>query len=408
MSKPKIKIVIGANYGDEGKGLATDYFTRRASGSVLNVLYNGGPQRGHTVEHKNGLRHIFHHFGSGFFSGALTYFDEAFLVDPIKFNIEHCELLDQARYFTDMTEENAIVHTICYANPNCRVITPWDAMANQILQKDHNTCGCGIWQTIQRYSNAPFATTLKGMCDMDDAALKKYLKDISWYQLYQIGKDFDAIPMEHINTVLGEYKDVWFNDNLINNFIYDIRQMSKRIVFADLSSIADYFDTFIFEGGQGLAIGNQNGRDQCNELTPSNTGSIVPVCQCNDISDDIEICYVTRSYVTRHGIGNLPFERNKDELEIDEIDITNQPNKFQGTLRYARLYEHDLLKRIDKDYSNSQAISMTTSITKSLMITHANSKRFSLSPNAVLKFDNIYETKTPYSKDMVIKVNTAW
>lgn len=207
--------------------------------------------------------------------------------------------------------------------------------------------------------------------------------------------------MAHINTVLGEYKDVWFNDNLINNFIYDIRQMSKRILFADLSSIADYFDTLIFEGGQGLAIGNQNGRDQCNELTPSNTDSIVPVCQCNYISDDIEICYVTRSYVTRHGAGNLPYERNKDELGIDEIDITNQPNKFQGALRYARLYEHDLLKRIDKDYSNSKAISMAASITKSLMITHANSKRFLLSPNGSMKFNNVYESKTPYSEAVI-------
>lgn len=401
MSKPKIKIVIGANYGDEGKGLTTDYFTQKASGFILNVLYNGGPQRGHTVEHKNGLRHIFHHFGSGFFSGALTYFDESFLVDPIKFNIEHCELLDQARYFTDMTEKVALAHSICYAHPNCRVITPWDAMTNQILQKENSTCGCGIWQTIQRYSEAPYATTLKGMCNMDDATLKRYLRDISWYQLYQIGKDFDDIPTANINTVLGEYKDVWFNDNLINNFIYDIRQMSKRIIFADLKSVADYFDTLIFEGGQGLAIGNQNGREQCNELTPSNTGSIIPICLCNYISDDIEICYVTRSYVTRHGTGNLPFERNKDELEIDEIDITNQPNKFQGTLRYARLYEHDLLKRIDKDYSNSQAISTSASITKSLMITHADTKRFSLSVNGTMKFSNIYESKTPYSEDII-------
>ena len=40
-----IKVIIGASYGDEGKGLATDYFGAQASGrySAVNVLTNGGP-----------------------------------------------------------------------------------------------------------------------------------------------------------------------------------------------------------------------------------------------------------------------------------------------------------------------------------------------------------------------------
>ena len=40
----QIKVVIGANFGDEGKGLMTDYFCKRLSesGSVLNIRFNGG------------------------------------------------------------------------------------------------------------------------------------------------------------------------------------------------------------------------------------------------------------------------------------------------------------------------------------------------------------------------------
>ena len=51
-----IKLIIGANYGDEGKGLAADYFGARAAGkfNTINVLTNGGPQRGHTVELADG------------------------------------------------------------------------------------------------------------------------------------------------------------------------------------------------------------------------------------------------------------------------------------------------------------------------------------------------------------------
>lgn len=52
--------VIGANYGDEGKGLVTDWLTMNG-GKTLNVLTNGTCQRGHTVEHADGKRHVFHH-----------------------------------------------------------------------------------------------------------------------------------------------------------------------------------------------------------------------------------------------------------------------------------------------------------------------------------------------------------
>ena len=43
------RFIIGANYGDEGKGTVTAHYAKQATGSVLNVLTNGGPQRGHTV-----------------------------------------------------------------------------------------------------------------------------------------------------------------------------------------------------------------------------------------------------------------------------------------------------------------------------------------------------------------------
>ena len=42
----RAKIVIGANYGDEGKGLMTDYFCREAvsrGDKCLSVCTNGGP-----------------------------------------------------------------------------------------------------------------------------------------------------------------------------------------------------------------------------------------------------------------------------------------------------------------------------------------------------------------------------
>ena len=93
----KVKIIIGANYDDEGKGLLTNVFSREAreeSKRCLNILYNGGPQRGHTVDYKIGVKHVFHHFGSGTLANADTFFDKDFMVNPMEFVREYNELIE--------------------------------------------------------------------------------------------------------------------------------------------------------------------------------------------------------------------------------------------------------------------------------------------------------------------------
>ena len=84
-----VKVIIGASYGDEGKGLATDFFGSREKGDVINVLTNGGPQRGHTVELSDGRRHVFRHFGAASFRRAATYYAEQFLINPMEFVREY-------------------------------------------------------------------------------------------------------------------------------------------------------------------------------------------------------------------------------------------------------------------------------------------------------------------------------
>ena len=86
-----IKIVCGANFGDEGKGLMTDYFSQKPNSIV--VCSNGGAQRGHTVTTPDTIRHVFHHFGSGTFNRASTYLSEDFIVNPIIFKQEYDELM---------------------------------------------------------------------------------------------------------------------------------------------------------------------------------------------------------------------------------------------------------------------------------------------------------------------------
>jgi len=57
----KIIVNIGAGYGDEGKGLMTDYFSARYPEALV-VRFNGGGQAGHTVVNEK-QRHVFSSFG---------------------------------------------------------------------------------------------------------------------------------------------------------------------------------------------------------------------------------------------------------------------------------------------------------------------------------------------------------
>ena len=110
-----IKIVIGANWGDEGKGLMTDYFSQKPNTIV--VCSNGGAQRGHTVVTLDSIRHVFRHFGSGTFNGASTYLSEDFICNPIIFRQEYEEL------------KNLGYAPKTYINNKCMLTTPFDMIA---------------------------------------------------------------------------------------------------------------------------------------------------------------------------------------------------------------------------------------------------------------------------------------
>lgn len=142
-----VKVVIGANYGDEGKGMMTRSFTKEATRvyeeKPLIILHNGTAQRGHTVDFDEKTRHVFHHFGSGALDDADTYFAETFLIHPMTFARE-------------MKEFNALHKRpgLCYYHPNCEVITPFDMAADHAtmayIQKmngsrEYGTCGFGSW-----------------------------------------------------------------------------------------------------------------------------------------------------------------------------------------------------------------------------------------------------------------------
>lgn len=340
----EIKIIIGANYGDEGKGLAADYFAGQAKGEILGVLTNGTAQRGHTVTLTDGRTHIFHHFSSGTFQGADTYICKNFTVNPMIFVKELVELMFKSNRF--------------YVHPECKVVTPFDMLRNlqeRRISGLHNTCGAGYWNTLERYDNDIEPLTFGEIIKMDSIQLEYSLNQIYKYHFTEYSPLLTDIDIK----------------GLIQHFIDDITVMARWVEIAN-DSILSKYDTIIFENGQGLLIGQQNDAnwDFC---TPSDTGVYIPMRIIENnrlLAHKIEVCYVSRTYLTRHGDGPLDHMCSSQEINPEIYDFTNIPNINQGRLRYGKLDTQELRKRIDADFG--QTALKTRQYTKSIMLTHWN------------------------------------
>lgn len=352
-----IKLVIGANFGDCGKGLMADYFCHQAISDgkeCVNVLHNGGAQRGHTVVTPDGTRHVFHHFGSGTFAGADTYCTEDFILNPIVFRKEY-EELEKLGYTPHIT-----------MNEKCRVSTPYDMIMNQIVEENrsnsrHGSCGMGIYETIQRYKNG-FGIDLGSMCG-DLGRRLQQMRDLRDFYYTKRIKDLGL-------TMSEEWENVYYSYSLLENYMRDFEFMLSHILIADYHILQTYYHTIVFEGGQGLLL-DQNNKEYFPHLTPSNTGSTNPyriISERFSDSKNIEICYVTRTYLTRHGAGRLDGECSKEEINPDMQDLTNVPNPHQGTLRYAKLDVRSLGDRIAKDFERMKNFDAKYSIA----VTHCN------------------------------------
>lgn len=106
-------------------------------------------------------------------------------------------------------------------------------------------------------------------------------------------------------------------------------------------------DDIIFEGAQGLAIDQNIGvMPYC---TRSNTGlvNIAEIAKEANL-DQVDVTYMTRAYLTRHGAGPLPGELPSKPFAAI-VDETNVPNRYQDALRFAWLDLDHLADRINRD-----------------------------------------------------------
>ena len=124
-------VVIGAQWGDEGKGKITDYL---AEGAEVVVRYQGGNNAGHTVE-ANGKKYKLHLIPSGIlYEESLCIIGNGVVIDPAAF-FEEIEYLKNEG--TEVTPKKLIV------SDRAHLIMPYHKILDGLAEKSRGSADIG-------------------------------------------------------------------------------------------------------------------------------------------------------------------------------------------------------------------------------------------------------------------------
>lgn len=321
MKEQRISSVIGKNFGDEGKGLAVDFLCSRSFDSLV-IKHNGGAQAGHTVDYSD-KRFVFHQLSSGSFRNAATFFSDTYYPDLYKLKQEVDDFKALAGFVPPI-----------YCEEETPIVLIDDVLMNMALEtlrgkNRHGSCGMGIYEAYLR-TQADYEITMREVLSGGAADLAK--------RMLVIREEYGE---RHIKSLVTEalpaqYEELLKSKDVILNVAEEMRRNAEFLQLASAFNKISSYENVVFETGQGLLLDSE-----CEKFAPhvsaSKTGLTNPLTILQKVGLSLtDVFYVTRSYVTRHGAGSLPYECTREELGIKQPDRTNQTNEWQGSLRYAK------------------------------------------------------------------------
>ena len=215
----KVDVLLGLQWGDEGKGKVVDVLTPRYD---VVVRFQGGPNAGHTLEF-DGHKYVLRSIPSGVFqNGSLNIIGNGVVLDPVLFMQEAKEL---ERSGIDLRKVLKISRKAHLIMPTHRLL---DAAGEKAKGKAKiGTTGKGIGPTytdkISRNglrlgdTELDFEERYKRARDRHVEMLKAAEADLSqlpelektWFEAIGYLKTFDIVDSEHlINRMLRDNKKV--------------------------------------------------------------------------------------------------------------------------------------------------------------------------------------------------------
>jgi adenylosuccinate synthase len=323
--------VIGAGFGDEGKGKIVSSLCSQSSGPLV-VRFCGGQQAGHHVVLGNGFDHVFSNFGSGTAQGVPTYWSKFCTFDPVgEVNEREC------------LATKHVIPTL-FIDENCPVTTPYDKVANRRDNSfnGHGSCGVGVGRTWQR--------------------------EADHFSLLAGDLRFPSVLEAKLELIRGQYYAAELCEYDVEPFLDACRKVYETChIVGSLAECGNYSDV-IFEGSQGLLLDQNFGFFP--HVTRSNTGT-KNVLELSSNPGLIRRIYVTRAYQTRHGNGPMTNQALLHKIKINPYE-QNPDNSFQGEFRRS-LLDLDLLEYAlcrDGNHPASLAVTCLDLVQEDFSLTH--------------------------------------
>ena len=280
-------IVVGAQWGDEGKGKVIDLLTSQAEAVVR---FQGGHNAGHTLV-INGQKTVLHLIPSGIFNDA-----KCIIGNGVVLHIP--TLLDEIK---SLITKNIDIETKLLISSQCPLILPThilldDARENALGNQAIGTTGRGIGPA---YEDKVARRAIHLMDLLDPVIFKQKLSALMSYHNFILESLYQAKPED-----TEKVGDLWlsFVDN-IRPFIAD----TTSVINAMLKNKSNV----LFEGAQGSMLDIDHGTYPY--VTSSNTVAGA-ASTGTGIGPGVfnKILGITKAYTTRVGSGPFPTELNDD------------------------------------------------------------------------------------------------
>ena len=278
-----VTLIIGAQWGDEGKGKIIDYLSRAAD---YVIRFHGGNNAGHTVINKFG-KFAMHLVPSGIFNPKT----KAIIGNGVVVDLE--VLISE---INNLKKSGVTVKNRLFLSPRCHLIMPYHKLLDSLYEKAKGkrktgTTGRGIGPT---YSDKVSYNGIRVADLMNSKSFSEKLE----IQLLLKNKILKALGAKELNQ------------KNIEKIFFEFRAKIKPFVrepYLLIYSALQKKQNILLEGAQGTLLDNDWGTypfvTGSTVLTGGiNAGAGIPVNRINNVIG------VAKAYTTRVGEGPFPTE----------------------------------------------------------------------------------------------------
>lgn len=305
----KVDVILGLQWGDEGKGKFVDVLTHKYD---IIARFQGGPNAGHTLEF-DGIKHVLHTIPSGIFhKNTVNIIGNGVLIDAY---IMHKEIKGLREKGVEPIERMKISDKANLIIPTHRLM---DAALEE--QKGKSKIGSTVKGIGPTYTDKVARCGLRVKDVLSPSFMLKYeaLKQQHLIILNNMGFNYSLAKIE--NYSLNEYEELWFEG---------VEVLKKFDIIATecyLNEAMKNGKKILAEGAQGTLLDIDFGSYPF--VTSSNT-TTAGVCTGLGIppSSIGKVYGVFKAYCTRVGSGPFPTEL---EDEVGER-LRKEGNEFGST-----------------------------------------------------------------------------